>query len=91
MMLGDLVNAGSTFEDEPLTASDFDFSNPLFTVDPATGLPPVPAPVAVPSSASAASTGGNLGGGTLLFVAAAAVAVYFYWPQIRAEVSKYVG
>ena len=90
-MLGDLVNAGSTFEDEPLTASDFDFSNPLFTVDPATGLPPVPAPVAVTaSSASAASTGGNLGG-TLMLVAAAAVAIYFYWPQIRAEVSKYVG
>lgn len=88
-MLGELVNAGSTFEDTPLTASDFQFSNALFTVDPETGLPPVPVPVTT-SSASAA-TGGFLGGGGLLFVAAAAVAIYFYWPQIRAEVSKYVG
>lgn len=79
MMLGALLNAGSAFEDTPLSASDFQFSNALATVDPNTGLPPVAVPVAaiVPLAAPVSSALSSW-----LLVAGVAAAWYF-WPQIK--------
>jgi len=88
MMLGDLLDAGSSFEDTPLTAADFQFSNALETVDPTTGLPPVPAVVVVsPVVPTVASSGVGLGGGWLLLIAGA-IAGWYYWPQIKQEVAR---
>jgi hypothetical protein len=90
MMLGlhDLLNAGSQFEDTPLTAADFQFSNALEAVDPTTGLPPVPAVAISPSVVSTvASSGAGLGGGWLLLISGA-LAAWYYWPQIKAEVAR---
>ncbi len=84
MMLGDLLDAGSSFEDGPLTAADFQFTNALETVDPTTGLPPVAAAPVVAVAPVAVSTGS---GTTWLLLIAAAFAAWHYWPQIKAEVS----
>ena len=90
MMLGlhDLLNAGSQFEDTPLTAADFQFSNALETVDPTTGLPPVSTVAAAsPLVPAVASSGVGLGGGWLLLIAGA-IAGWYYWPQIKAKVAR---
>ena len=83
MMLGDLLNAGSGFEDTPLTAADFQFSNALETVDPTTGLPPVAAPVVIAAPAVAQSSGAGW------LVIAAAFGAWYFWPQIKSWGSQH--
>lgn len=77
-MFGDLLNAGSQFEDAPLTAADFQFSNALTAVDPSTGLPPVAAPSPLVVVAPIQSTSSLP---TLAMIAAGLA--WYFWPQIK--------
>jgi hypothetical protein len=83
MMLGELLPAGSTFEDTPLSSSDFQFSNALESVDPTTGLPPVTQAIAAAAPAAAPSSSSTF----LIVIAAAALALWHYWPRIKQEVA----
>lgn len=83
--IADLSPISGQFDDSPLTAADFQFSNALETVDPTTGLPPVP--VAVPTTTPVASAG--VSGTTLILALALGAAAYFYWPEIKAKVETY--
>jgi hypothetical protein len=88
-MLNALVTVSAPFQDVPLDASEFEFSNPLVSVDPTTGAPiqaQQPAPVAATVPVVTAS---GSGGTWFMLLAAAALVAYFYWPEIKAEVSKY--
>lgn len=82
MQLGALLDAGSSFEDTPLTAADFQFSNALEAVDPRTGLPAIGGPAVI-----VAPIGSQGSGHFLLLAAIAAVAIWRYWPRIKQEVN----